>query len=323
MNKRMTAIRVWAALLGIVGMGSAANTWTSLGPYGGYARALAIDPSNPAIVYVGTSGGVFKSTDFGASWSAVSTGLPAGYIPRTLALDPRTPSTVYAGGSCGVYGPCGIYKSHDGGASWTAINAGLEDVIFVESLAIDPIDPDVIYAGTQACLEGFCHIAGVFKTTDGGASWGGANSGLPVGDGFSFIGSLVIDPQHPNVVYAASNDGIFKTVDAGVSWNRLRAGGIAVAIDPRNLNTLYATGLGVWKSTNGGASWSAASSGLPKADCCASLAVDPQDPNVVYAALSTAVSTGARMEGAVGPIRACLPGPMPRHSSRLIPGIRA
>src|SRR5262245_57208895 len=131
------------------GLWAASDTWTSIGPYGGYARALAIDPSNPAAVYVGTSGGVFKSRDGGATWSAASAGLPMGYIARTLVLDPQNPNTVYAGGSCGVYGPCGIYKSVDAAGTWVAINAGLEDAIFVESLAVDPFDSNIDRKSTR------------------------------------------------------------------------------------------------------------------------------------------------------------------------------
>jgi hypothetical protein len=84
-----------------------------LGPYGGSAGALAIDPSNPDIAYTGTSGGVFQTVNGGASWSPANYGLPPGFVAGSLAIDTRNPGTVYAGGSCEWPGVCGIYKSTD------------------------------------------------------------------------------------------------------------------------------------------------------------------------------------------------------------------
>jgi hypothetical protein len=86
------------------------HTWSSIGPEGGTTYALAIDPAAPATLYAGTDGGVFKSTNGGASWRAASTGLT--YITvRSLALDPATPTTVYAGTNGGMF------KSTNGGES--------------------------------------------------------------------------------------------------------------------------------------------------------------------------------------------------------------
>ena len=79
------------------------NVWTSIGPFGGSARALAIDSQNPGTVYVGTSGGVFRTTNGGANWSGANSGLPAGYLAHSLVIDPQSPNTAYAGGACGTY----------------------------------------------------------------------------------------------------------------------------------------------------------------------------------------------------------------------------
>ena len=85
------------------------NVWTSIGPEGGNVSALAIDPATPATLYAGTSGGVFKSTDGGANWSAVNTGLTATNI-QALAIDPATPTTLYAGTWGG-----GVFSIQQGG----------------------------------------------------------------------------------------------------------------------------------------------------------------------------------------------------------------
>ena len=104
--------------------------WKSIGPEGGDVRALAIDPQTPTTVYAGIwGGGVFKSTNGGASWSAINNGLTENV--KVLAIDPQTPSTVYAGTEYGVF------KTTNGGANWNAINNGLTSTN-VQALAIDP-----------------------------------------------------------------------------------------------------------------------------------------------------------------------------------------
>jgi photosystem II stability/assembly factor-like uncharacterized protein len=292
------------AILLVVGTGSetiwaGTNVWTSIGPYGGSGRALAMDPRNPSTVYAGTSGGVFKTTNGGASWKAANSGLTAGYIARAIIIDPQNPSILYAGGACGVYGPCGIFKSTDGAVSWRAINSGLDgSVIVVESLAIDPQDPRTLYAGTSACFqpsgipgfveggENLCYRPGVFKTTDGGATWNSMNVGLPWASvDFGFVAALAVDSQTPDTIYASIPGGVFKSINGGMSWeiSLMRHGAAALAIDPQNPSTLYtADWSGVLKSTNGGASWIAMNSGLPE-NCCGALAIDPQNPLTIYA----------------------------------------
>src|SRR5437016_8787981 len=120
------------------------NSWTSIGPDGGFIMALAIDPVTPATLYAGTyRGGVFKSTDGGESWSAVNTGLPDLNV-FSLAIDPQTPTTLYVG-----IERAGVFKSTNGGGSWSAVNTGLDPTIQVSALAIDPQTPATLYAGTN------------------------------------------------------------------------------------------------------------------------------------------------------------------------------
>src|SRR5438105_5467047 len=130
------------------------NSWTRIGPEGGAIAALAIDPMTPGVLYAAAGGGVFKSTNGGASWSAVNTGLPNSSYVSVLAIDPQTPATLYAG----TYR--GIFKSTDGGGSWSAVNTGLPNFSLVQALAIDPQTPATLYAGTMG--------DGVFKSTNGG-----------------------------------------------------------------------------------------------------------------------------------------------------------
>jgi photosystem II stability/assembly factor-like uncharacterized protein len=129
------------------------NVWTTNGPEGGDVRALAIDPANPATVYVGTFGnGIFKSSNGGGSWTAANVGLTASDV-GVLVLDPSAPATLYAGSYGG-----GVLKSTNGGASWAPVNVGLTNP-YVSALAIDPSATATVYAGTEG--------GGVFKSTNG------------------------------------------------------------------------------------------------------------------------------------------------------------
>jgi photosystem II stability/assembly factor-like uncharacterized protein len=192
-------------------------------------NAIAIDPSNPATVYVGTYGGevVFKSTNGGASWSGIKSGLFTNNV-YSLAIDPSNPATLYAGSEYS-----GVFKSTDGGASWRGINSGLSTANTVYSIAIDASAPATLYAGSYG--------GGVFKSTNGGASWSAVNSGLTA----TKVYSVVIDPSSPATLHAGTSDGVFKSTDGGASWSAVNSGlsaptVLSLAIDPHNPDTLYA-----------------------------------------------------------------------------------
>jgi ligand-binding sensor domain-containing protein len=258
---------------------------------------LALDPSNPSTLYAGMSDGVglFKSTDAGTNWAAANNGLTS-FLPGggssilsaiwALAVDPSDPSTLYAGTRRGVF------KSTDRGASWTAANNGLDFRWGVATLAVDPSNPSTLYVGLFAAGE-----LGVFKSTDGAASWAAASSGLPN----RTFAAIAVDPSDSSTVYAGTYaGGLYKSIDGGTSWtpsrNGFNAGSVsALAIDSSNPSTIYAGVLGantadtilasniVFKSTDSGASWVGASTGLtPQA--LNALAIDPSNPSTLYAA---------------------------------------
>ncbi len=231
---------------------------------------------------------------------------------NTLALDPRDPDTIYAGavgaaaGPTSIYHWSGVFKSSDGGASWHPV--GLKGTN-VAALALDPQHPETVYAGTDA--------KGVVKSTDGGASWRAA--GLQGTN----VGPLMLDPQHPETLYAGTDeDGAFSTTDGGRTWRSLALGRGAelLALDPRKSAKLYAGSVGrILTSPDAGRSWRATGRGPGAASVWAlavdartgtayagigggiakraggrwrtvntdqsvtTLAVDPQDPDVVYA----------------------------------------
>jgi photosystem II stability/assembly factor-like uncharacterized protein len=245
------------------------NTWTSIGPDGGYINSLAVDPANPSTLYAGTfEGEVFKSIDGSATWSVINTSLTTAI--NALAIDPTTPTTLYAA----AFG--GVLKTIDEGATWSVINTGLTN-IYVQALAIDPKNPSTLYAGTWS--------GGLFKSTNGGASWSAINAGLTAAD----IRAVAIDPQTHSTLYVGTYGGMFKSTNAGASWNAINAGLTAadiraVAIDPQTPSTLYAGTFssGIFRSTNGGASWTAANTGLTSTSIEA-LAINPTTPSTLYA----------------------------------------
>src|SRR5919106_874312 len=236
----------------------------------GYVYGLAVDESNPDIVYAATFGrGLFKTTNGGASWRNI--GLTA---LGAVVLDPADPRTIYAGATGayagGIWSRSGVFKSTDGGMSWHAV--GLQGTN-VDRLAIDPENPNIVYAGGED---------GLFKSTDGGASW--AAAGLHG----KTIEGLTLDAQDPETIYAGTYPhGIFKSTDRGRTWRTLKLGqgANALALNPQNAATLYAgTEGGILKSIDAGASWRARSSGLV-ASRVTTLAIDPRSGGVAYAGI--------------------------------------
>jgi photosystem II stability/assembly factor-like uncharacterized protein len=245
---------------------------------------LAIDPVTPTTLYaaVAFEGPLFKTVDGGAHWTLASTGLPAWNV-TALAIDPATPATLYAGLEGG-----GVYKSLDGGGSWAEMNTGLTDRE-VTSLVVDWRYPFVISAGTRS--------GGVFQSFTAGAKWQAYTTGMTS----LFVTALAIDPTFHARMYAGTLDGVNKSEDGGGMYFPVNAGmppaGYRVvrslAIDPVTPAIVYA-GMsggffsvgaigGVFKTLDGGGSWTKTSVGLPVAATVHALAVDPATPATLYA----------------------------------------
>ena len=262
--------------------------------------SLTIDRQDPTVLYAATGRGVFKSMDGGESWSDVSSGLPTLIYVSSLAIDPHNPSTLYAATDAG------LFKTTDGGASWSGVNSGLPD-IGIRALAIDPQNPSTLYV-TPGIREYYYELRdrgrGLFKSTDGGASWNAANSGLPTDSGNAYVCALAVDPQNPGTLYAGTPAaGVYKTTDGGASWiatGLLTQDGCAtvLAVDPQHPGTVFAgvtsyERAGQWdvsgelfKSTDGGGRWSSVVIFPPgdvlRASIISILAIDPQNPGTVY-----------------------------------------
>jgi uncharacterized repeat protein (TIGR01451 family) len=240
--------------------------------------SLAIDPSDPNVVFAGSSGGgVFKSTNGGANWTGQNAGL-TDLTVNALTIDPTATSFVYAGTSSR-----GVFRSTDSGATWRAINNG-QNGMTVNTIKIDPSTSTTIYAGTNA---------GVFKTTNGGANWAAANAGLTQNN----VSSLAIDPGDSSTIYAGLSyyyypSGVFKSTNGGAHWLQTSLSGVnikALALDPSVPATLYAgTDNGVQKSTDRGATWAAVNAGLANKSVN-TLAIASGDPTTIYSGTGNGV----------------------------------
>jgi len=259
-----------------------------------YPFVLAIDPLNPKTLYAGTNAGdfgpaglIFKSVDRGVTWGTAISGLPEVlWSVNALAINPKNPNTILAGTDKGVF------KSIDAGATWNESSIGLTGP-YINALAIDPQTTTTVYALSSE---------GVFKSLDGGTRWGALD--LPIKAG---AGVLAIDPKNPSTVYAGSDKRLFKSTDGGTSWTSSISGlptdqvlwMSSLVIDPQNPSTLYIGFSGAWldsceipcsgfndgvyKSIDGGTTWTAVNSGFSMPHVT-SLAIDPQNPNRLYAA---------------------------------------
>ena len=268
-------------------------------------RALAIDPVNPSTIYAGITpastsnsfsfaGGVFKSTDGGNSWTATGNSLNLGPV-NALAIDPDVPATVYAGTSQGVF------KSTDGGNTWIARNQGIPFIPVVNALVIDPKRPSTIYIGTGVIFLPFGFASGgIFKSTDGGATWEPTNFNRKPDNILVF--SLAFDPRKTQILYAGTNDGFYLGSKGGKKWKgptlteiqpSFNAGGItSIAVDPNDRFTLYAAfgsntpfppvNSGFFKSTDRGFTWARLVSGSNVA-IAKTIAVDPRNSSIIYA----------------------------------------
>jgi photosystem II stability/assembly factor-like uncharacterized protein len=290
--------------------------WRSIGPYrGGRVTTVVGVPTQPLTFYMGaTGGGIWKTNDAGNSWQNISDGkLHTGSV-GSLAVAASDPNVIYAGmgereprGQSSTWGD-GIYRSTDAGKTW--ISRGLENTKSIAQIVIDPHNPDVVIAAAEGSRWTPGPDRGIYKTTNGGASW---KLALHTGDGVSAI-DVSMDPSNPRILYAAMWDfqrlpwqirsggpgsAIYKSTDAGDTWTRLSGHGlptgivgrIGVAVSPANPNRVYAiieaaadTG-GLYRSDDAGESWhhfSAERLIRSRAWYYTRITADPQDENVVY-----------------------------------------
>ncbi|MDQ8166027.1 MAG: hypothetical protein P3A28_09785, partial [Gemmatimonadota bacterium] len=206
---------------------------------GGRVTAVTGVPSQPRTFYMGsTGGGVWRTTDAGATWQNISDGqIPLGSM-GAIEVAPSNPSVIYVGtGSSKIRSNVsigrGMYKSTDAGRTWTF--SGLRDVGQVSTVRVDPNDPNRAFVAALGNPFANNTERGVFRTTDGGRNW---QKVLYLGDSLG-AADLEMHPGNPNVLFASmwrgqrkpwtivsgSNaGGIYKSTDGGATWAKLGGG---------------------------------------------------------------------------------------------------
>ncbi len=286
----------------------------SIGPAGmsGRVTAIAAVESNPNIVYIGAaSGGVWKSTNGGLTWTPVFDDQPVASI-GAIAVDPSNPDVVWVG--TGEGNPRnsasigdGVYRSPDGGRTWTHL--GLEKTERIDRIVVNPSNPNVVWVAALGQEWGENPERGIYKTEDGGRSW---NRVLYV-DPRTGAADLSIDPRNPDKLFASMwqyrrwpwffksggpGSGLFATSDGGRTWKRFAEedgmpkgdlGRIGIAVSPSNPDVVYATveaaKSAVVRSDDGGKSWRTINERFdanPRPFYFAHIQVDPQLPNRLY-----------------------------------------
>ena len=287
---------------------------------------VAVAPSNSNVVYVASGeglqrpdlsvgNGMYKSVNAGKTWQHI--GLSEGLQIGGISVDPKNENRVFAAVFGHPYGPNkerGVYRTTDGGKNW-------EQVLYIDEntgaiqVTIDPTDPNIVYADMFASRlapwengEWAGPKSGLFKSTDGGNTWNQLKTGLPTpADGLDRIGFCIAPSDH-NRLYAVvsaneKNGGIYRSDDGGGSWQKLsgdmrlwdRGTDFAeIKADPKNPDIVYDVNVVVWKSVDGGKTWTGWK-GAPGGDDYHRLWINPQNPDIIL--LSSDQGSGVTING--------------------------
>jgi photosystem II stability/assembly factor-like uncharacterized protein len=281
----------------------------------GSIGALAVAPSNPEIIYVGsgeglqrpdlsTGDGIYKSTDGGKTWRHL--GLRDAQQIGAILVDPRNPNLVYVAALGHPYGPNeerGVFRSTDGGESWQKILYKDVDTGAI-ALVFDPSNSKTIYADLWSARQGPWENgawqgpgSGLYKTTDGGNTWRQLTKGLPTFEqGLGRIG-IAVAPSEPNRVYATVDSGqaggIYRSDDAGETWERAtgerrvwsRGSDFAeIDVDPTNKDIVYCSSIAVYKSTDGAKTFTGFK-GAPGGDDYHTMWINPDNSKIMLIAV--------------------------------------
>ena len=290
--------------------------WRSIGPFrGGRTKSAVGVPSQPYTFYIGVcNGGVWKTTDAGRTWQPIFDDQPTGSI-GSIAVAASDPNVVYVGSGEGLGRPDlsvgdGVYKSTDAGKTWTHL--GLRDGQQIPNIAIDPRDPNRLFVAVAGHPYGANEERGIFRSTDGGRSF----QKVLYKDENTGGNDVDVDPSNPSIVYATMWE------ERQGPWENAQWRGL---------------GGGIYKSTDGGSTWTQLKNGLPENGNItqANLAIAPSDPRRLYATVAvnagvtlwrsndggdtwTQATTDARPTGRIGGGDLAVPAVDPKNADHVV-----
>ena len=281
----------------------------------GSIGTIAVAPSDPSIVYVGsgeglqrpdlsTGDGVYKSTDAGKSWRHL--GLRNGEQIGSIIVDPRDPDRLFVavlGHPYGANDERGVFRSTDGGATFERVLFKDENTGAI-ALSFDPGDSRTVYASLWSARQGPWENgqwegpgSGLYKSTDGGSTWRRLSDGLPTfEEGLGRIGFCVA-PSRPSRIYALvaarpKFGGLYRSDDAGEHWRFINGDGriwgrgddfAEVKVDPSDPEVVYSANIVTWRSTDGGVTFTGIK-GAPGGDDYHSIWINPRNPRIILLA---------------------------------------
>src|SRR5882762_936961 len=298
--------------------------WRCIGPFrGGRTVAITGVPGQPNLFYMAAvNGGVWKTSDFGNTWTPVFDDAGSSGSVGAIAVAPSNPNVIYVGSGEGLQRPDlavgdGVYRSTDAGKTWTHL--GLRDAQQITAIVVDPRDPERVYVAAQGHPYGPNAERGVFRSTNGGQSW----EKVLYKDENTGAAELVMDPANPQILYAAlwaarvapwevrsggsidiAGSGLYKSTDGGTNWKPLTKGlpaaaeGVArigLAIAPSDVKRIYASveadkKAGVYRSEDAGETWTLVNDDRRiggRGPGAMGIAVAPDNPDVIYVANTT------------------------------------
>lgn len=290
--------------------------WRSIGPFrGGRANCGTGVVGDPKTYYMGTTGGgVWKTEDMGQSWRNISDGFFKTATIGAIAVSESDPNVIYIGtGEHAVrgvmtHGGDGVYKSTDAGKTWKKV--GLDATQHISRIIIHPKNPDVVYVAAQGALYSSSKERGLYKSTDGGATW---KNTLFINEKTG-AAELSMDASNPRIMYLAmwehgrlpwkvisggAGSGLYKSVDSGETWEKMteglptKMGKMAIAVSRSNPEKVYAliesdsyeTERGLYVSNDAGKSWSQVTNDprlVQRAWYYIELFIDPKNENTIY-----------------------------------------
>ena len=290
--------------------------YRQIGPFRASRTVGAVGiPQQPNVFFVGVNnGGVWKTDDYGRTWNPIFDDAPTGSV-GDIALAPSNPNVMYIGSGEGLHRPDlgvgdGIFKSVDGGKTW--VFTGLPDVQQVGRIVVHPTNPDEVIVAGLGHPYGPNEERGVFVSRNGGKTW---EKTLYINSNTGAI-QVEYDPQNPKIIwavmwehregpwenarFAGTHSGLYKSSDGGKTWKPKTKGlptaaeglgRIGVTLFPGNSKIMYATvdartNGGIYKSTDGGESWTQTSTDRRvwgRGDDFAEIEVHPKNPDVVFA----------------------------------------